>query len=188
MEESPSTDVRFNRIYGEHFDAVQSYCLRRLPVADANEAVSEVFYVAWRKIDTVPAGVETLPWLYGVARNAVRNSSRSIRRNARLVAKLGVVREVPAAGTESQVVRRSESQRVLNALDDLRPADRELLQLRAWEDLSASQIAEVLGLSQHAAEKRLSRAMKRLEAAYPKASDSSPLVSRPHPMRKGGDG
>ncbi len=116
MEESPSTDVRFNRIYGEHFDAVQSYCLRRLLVADANDAVSEVFFVAWRKIESVPMGEETLPWLYGVARNAVRNSSRSVRRHARLVAKLGAVGDVPAVEPETQVVRRSESRQVLNAL------------------------------------------------------------------------
>ena len=187
MEESPSTELRFNRIYGEHFGAVQSYCLRRLPVADANDAVSEVFFVAWRKIESVPMGEETLPWLYGVARNAVRNSGRSVRRIARLTARLGAVRDVPVAGPETQVVRRSESRRVLNALNGLRPAEREVLRLRAWEGLSASQIADVLGLSLHAAEKRLARAMKRLEAAFGNRSEKSPLVTRPHPIERGGD-
>ncbi len=187
MEESPSTDVRFNRIYGEHLAAVQSYCLRRLPVADANDAVSEVFLVAWRKIESVPMGEETLPWLYGVARNAVRNSGRSTRRHARLVAKLGAVRDVPAVEPEIQVVRRSESRRVLNALDGLRPNDREVLRLRAWEGLSASQIAGVLDLSLDAAEKRLARAMKRLETAVGNTSEKSSLVTRPHPIERGGD-
>jgi RNA polymerase sigma-70 factor (ECF subfamily) len=85
-----------------------------------------------------------------------------------------------------QVVRRSESRRVLNALDGLRPADREVLRLRAWEGLSATQIAAVLGLSPHAAEKRLTRAMKRLKSAYAKTSDKR-LPIRPHQARKGGD-
>lgn len=173
-------------MYGDHFDAVQSYCLRRLPIAAANDAVSEVFLVAWRRIDSVPEGDEALPWLFGVARNAVRNSGRSIRRNARLVAKLGAVREAPVAGPETQVVRRSESQRILDALDRLRPADREVLRLRAWEDLSAAQIAEVIGVSTHAAEKRLARAMKRLETAVDKLP-AKPLVNRPHPTQRGGD-
>lgn len=187
MEESPSTNVRFNRIYGEHFNAVQSYCLRRLSVADANDAVSEVFFVAWRKIESVPMGDEALPWLYGVARNAVRNSGRSVRRHSRLVAKLGSVRDVSVAEPESQVLRRIESRRMLNALDRLRPADREVLRLRAWEELSASQIAEVLGISLHAAEKRLTRAMKRLEVAVAKTSERGSLVVRPHPIERGGD-
>lgn len=187
MEESPSTDVRFNRIYAEHFDAVQSYCLRRLPVTDANDAVAEVFLVVWRKIESVPTGDETLPWLFGVARNTARNSSRSVRRTARLTARLGAVRDVPPAGPETQVVRRSESRRLLNALDGLRPTEREVLQLRAWEGLSASQIADVLGVSLHAAEKRLARAMKRLETAFGNKSEKSSLVTRPHPIEKGGD-
>ena len=152
MEESPSTDVRFNRIYGEHLAAVQSYCLRRLPVADANDAVSDVFFVAWRKIESVPMGEETLPWLYGVARDAVRNSGRSTRRH-----------------------------------DGLRPNDREVLRLRAWEGLSASQIAGVLDLSLDAAEKRLARAMKRLETAVGNTSEKSSLVTRPHVIERGGD-
>jgi RNA polymerase sigma-70 factor (ECF subfamily) len=146
-----------------------------------------VFFVAWRKIESVPMGEETLPWLYGVARNAVRNSGRSVRRHARLVAKLGAVRDVPAAGPETQVVRRSESSRVLTALDGLRPADREVLRLRAWEGLSASQIADVLGLSLAAAEKRSARALQRLETAVGKASVKKPLVTRPHPIERGGD-
>ena len=85
------------------------------------------------------------------------------------------------------MVRRSESRRVLNALDGLRPADREVLRLRAWEGLSASQVAGVLGLSLHAAEKRSARAMKRLEGAFGKTSEKSSLVTRPHPIERGGD-
>ncbi|MBT8217189.1 MAG: sigma-70 family RNA polymerase sigma factor [Acidimicrobiia bacterium] len=187
MEESPSTSLRFKRLYDEHFDAVQSYCLRRLPVADANDAVSEVFLVAWRKIEAVPTGEESLPWLFGVARNAVRNSGRSHRRSARLVARIGAVREAPDAGPETQVVRRSESQRVLDALEKLRPADREVLRLRAWEDLSAPQIAAVVGISPAAAEKRLARAMTRLQAAVVATASKSPLVDRPHTRKTGGD-
>ena len=186
MEESPSNNQRFQHMYGQHFDAVQSYCLRRLPVADANDAVAEVFLVAWRKIESMPADEEALPWLYAVARNAVRNASRSSRRSARLVAKLGSVRETPVATPETQVVRHSESQRILTALDSLRASDREVLRLRAWEGLTAPQIADVLGLSLSAAEKRLARAMHRLQGAVDSKPNRGPHVTRPHPPT-GGD-
>ena len=81
MGTSPTTNAKFRRIYDEHFEAVTRYCLRRLPVADVNDATAEVFLVAWSKIDRVPDGGESLPWLYGVARNVVRNSVRSARRS-----------------------------------------------------------------------------------------------------------
>jgi hypothetical protein len=58
-------------------------------VADVNDATAEVFLVAWKKLGLVPAGDETLPWLYGVARNVVRNADRSSRRSGRLVGRLG---------------------------------------------------------------------------------------------------
>ena len=56
MGSSPTTDTSFRRIYDEHFEAVTRYCLRRLPVAEVNDATAEVFLVAWRQIDRVPEG------------------------------------------------------------------------------------------------------------------------------------
>jgi RNA polymerase sigma-70 factor (ECF subfamily) len=53
-------------------------------------------------------------------------------------------------------------QEALNALD---PIDREVLALRYFEQLSRSEAAEVLGISEEAAAKRYVRALKRLKAA-----------------------
>lgn len=67
---SPGQEPKFRAIYDHHFDQIARYCLRRLREAEAHDAVSEVFLVAWRELDDVPTSDETLPWLYGVARNA----------------------------------------------------------------------------------------------------------------------
>ncbi len=64
MAKSLATDTQFRRLFDEHFVEVRSYCLRRLPVADANDAVSEVFFVAWRRRDVAPADVR--PWLFAM--------------------------------------------------------------------------------------------------------------------------
>ena len=53
-----------------------------------------------------------------------------------------------------------------DAVGQLRISDREVLLLSAWEGLSHGQIAEVLGLSQAAIDKRLSRAKQRLAKKY----------------------
>ena len=63
MAQSPSNHAKFRRIFDTHVPIVHLYCLRRLRVADANDAVSEVFLVTWRRIEHVPGGEETLPWL-----------------------------------------------------------------------------------------------------------------------------
>ena len=165
MAQSPSSDAKFRAIFDAHYPTVQRYCVRRLPVADANDAASEVFLVAWRRRDHAPAGDETLPWLLGVARNVVRNIQRSARRSDRLVARAGDEPRREDPGPEVQVVRRSEFEEVAAALDSLSEDDREVIRLRAWEELTAPQIATVLGVSLEAAKKRISRASARLTKA-----------------------
>lgn len=160
-----ASDETFRSVFDEHHDAVHRYCLRRLDVEDANEAIAEVFLVAWRKIDAVPQGPEALPWLYGVARNVVRNKRRSGRRNARLVSRLGSLAEPHVDQPEAQVVRHADVVAVHDALQNLRGVDQELLQLKAWEELSNKEIGQILGMTDRAVQGRYARALKKLEKA-----------------------
>ena len=77
----PAT-TRHERLYREHADAVYRYALRRDP-GGAEDLVAEVFLVAWRRLDDVPAEAE-LPWLLGVARRAHANQRRSTGRQRAL--------------------------------------------------------------------------------------------------------
>ncbi len=159
---TPTPDVRFQRAYADHVDAISRYCLRRLPVDDARDAVAETFSVAWRRIESMPDHEGTLPWLYGVARNVVRNVERSSRRTVRLRSKIASQPHTDSASAEAIVVRRAEDQAVVDAIDALRPADREVLRLRGYEGLTTGEVAVVLGISAAAAKKRSARAMQRL--------------------------
>lgn len=162
MAESPRHDERFRRIYSAHFGAVRNYCFRRLAPPDANDATAEVFLVAWRRIDSVPADEAALPYLYGIARNIVANVQRSRNRRGRLRAKVSAMAAPVAIGPETQVVQRDEARRVIAALEELNAVDQELLRLRAWEQLSNAEIATITGLSKRAVETRLTRARKKL--------------------------
>lgn len=153
------------RAFDEHYEAISRYCHRRLPAADANDAVAEVFVVAWRRIDDVPAEPGTLPWLYAVARNQVSTSRRSARRRSNLVAKLNGQAQHPEPSPEAAIVRNSDQQELLEALAKLRPADQEILRLRAFEHLAIPEIAVVLDCSVEAAKKRAARALHRLRRA-----------------------
>ncbi len=158
-------ETRFDRIFDRHHDAVQRYCLRRLPWHEVNDVVAEVFLVAWRRIDEAPESRE-LPWLYGIAKNVIRNAHRARHRQERLRTKVsaqGGLTSEPSA--EVHVVRNVEEQTVLDALATLRHADQELLRLKCWEQLSNGEIAAVLGVSTHAVDMRINRARGQLERA-----------------------
>lgn len=187
MAGSPRTHVKFRRLYDENFSAVRCYCLRRLPVSDANDAVAEVFLVAWRRIAEVPVGDEARMWLFGVARNVVRNFSRSERRRVRLVGRIGSLGFASAPSPETVVIRRSEDNAVLEALGALRPADQEMLRLSVWEELSNTEIAELLSIRPHAVAMRLCRARNRLAKRL--GAEQRPLSTWTDPLsvRGGGD-
>lgn len=168
MTQSPSSDAAFRLVFDEHHDAVHRFCLRRLGADDGNDATAEVFLVAWRRMDAVPDHDETLPWLYGVARNVVRNHRRTRRRKVRLVSRLNSYSPEVADAAETVVVQNTESVEVLNAMAGLRPAEQEVLRLKAWEELSNEQIGAMLGMSDRAVEGRYARALKKLAGRLPK--------------------
>lgn len=164
--QKPSENAAFRRIYDEHHAAVLSYCLRRAPLEDAKDAAAEVFMVVWRRLDDIPDGDGSLPWLYGTARRVLANQRRSLSRRMRLATRLRSNRPASPEGPETVVVRRERDREVLDALSRLRPSDREVMQLSLWEDMSQAAIGGVLGCSDRAVTMRLHRALKRLDKEY----------------------
>ena len=154
--------VSFEHMYTAHVRAVFAYCLRRTNQAQAQDAVAEVFAVAWRRRDQLPGDPDVLPWLYVVAANVLRNQARSTRRSRRLANRLDAqpTRDLP--GPEAQVVRRAEYDEVNRAIDSLRPGYREVIRLVEWEGLPRATVAEMLSLSRAAVDQRLHRAYKLL--------------------------
>ena len=175
MPTSPSTDERFRSLYAAHHKELHAYCLRRLPTDDANEAASEIFLISWRRAEDVPDGDEALLWLYGVARNVVRNWQRSRRRQLRLVAKSGATIDAHSAdGPEVHVIRNEEHQEVAEAVDGLREIDQEVVRLKIWEGLSNGSVGQILGLSDRAVEARYTRSLKKLHKTLKGGAPAAP--------------
>jgi RNA polymerase sigma-70 factor (ECF subfamily) len=155
---------RLRRLYGDHGAAILAYALRRTTTPeDAADVVSEVFLVAWRRIDAVPSGEDARLWLYGVARRTLSNQRRGELRRSRLGAAL---REHAATAAPEP---RDVDPALRTALEALRPADRELLALVAWEGLTPAQAGSVLGLAPGTARVRLHRARARLRQTLAEA-------------------
>jgi RNA polymerase sigma-70 factor (ECF subfamily) len=158
-----SAETRLEHLYTDHGRAVLAYAARRSPdVQDAADVVAETFLVAWRRLAEVPPGGAARLWLYGVARNVLANQRRSERRRERLAERLR--QELPAA-LEGVQPTSTDAGAVTVALAELGPEDQEVLRLCGWEELSPSEIATVLGISQIAARSRLHRARHRLRSA-----------------------
>ncbi len=166
---------RFTELYRRHHPAVWAYALRRLPAgADPGDAAAEVFAVAWRRLDRVPAEPETLLWLYATARRVVANSARTAGRRHRLAGRLAALRDTREPRTDPVPGEHAE---VLAALDRLGPAEREAIRLAVWEDLPVRDIARVLGCSANAVSLRLGRARRRLGTELAHLTPGAPATS-----------
>jgi RNA polymerase sigma-70 factor (ECF subfamily) len=146
---------RVDALFREHGADVLAYALRRTDAGSAEDVVAEVFLVAWRRAERVPDH-EPLLWLYAVARRVLANQRRSARRREALIDVLG-----PLAGRHVTAPEPGGSPLTV-ALARLRPDDRELLMLTAWEGLDAAQAAVVMRCTPQAVHTRLHRARARL--------------------------
>jgi RNA polymerase sigma-70 factor (ECF subfamily) len=159
----PGNDELRRSEFGALFDAhrldIASYCSwRSASRHDAEEAVAEVFLVAWRRLDDVPGGEATRPWLYATARRVLANQRRSANRRDALRERL----TLEPTGSEAHPAPTSIHEvAVHDALARLGERDREVLLLVEWEGLNTAELAEVLGCHPVTARGRLHRARRR---------------------------
>lgn len=183
---SMDADTRqFERLYHEHAQAIYAYCLRRTSRDDARDATADVFAVAWRRFADVPNDDGALPWLYVVARNVLRDRSRSDRRRERLTVKIGSQAPDHAEGPEPQVIRSAEHEAVIAAIAKLPEKDQEILRLIEWEGLSRDRVADMMFVSRAAIDKRMARAYKKL--ARHLGVEQPDVRTTPVPVEEGGE-
>ena len=157
-------DLRFARLYEQHYRPIREFCARRVPANTVDDAVADTFVTVWRCLDDVPVGEATLVWLYGVAHRVIGHQRRSLARRGRLHERLRTV-EFSAAADDA-VVDGVESRRILTALARLGDTDADVLRLVTWEELSVASAAAVLGIEPDAARQRLHRARRNLAREY----------------------
>ncbi|HEX3392400.1 MAG TPA: sigma-70 family RNA polymerase sigma factor [Solirubrobacteraceae bacterium] len=150
----------FTSLYERYAEAVHRYASRRCDRDMAEDVVAQVFAVAWRRRCHMPSE-EALPWLYGVARRVLSEQRRSDRRRQRLHERMRGERAVEhdednGSAPQLDDAALSQGLRLISA------ADREVLLLTYWEELSPAQVAEAMGCSRATLAVRLHRAHRRL--------------------------
>ncbi|MFC1660715.1 RNA polymerase sigma factor [Gemmatimonadota bacterium] len=157
----------FGAWFKDHRPTVYRYVRFRLATREAAEDVtSEVFLKALKALDRYdPNRASPRTWLLRIARNAVTDHLRSLRRRSSLHVSLDRVPDLVAnvPSPEERVLREERIEVILNANSTLRPADQEILSLRYGAGLSNREIADTLEVSTNAVAVRLHRALSRLK-------------------------
>lgn len=179
----------FGEIFDDHAQALHRHAVYVTgDPASAEDVVSLVFLEAWRlrhKLDA-DRDQEVLPWLYGIATNVLRNTTRATRRHRQAMARVPAQQPVPDIADEL-VGRITDAQRltaVRSALGRLRRPEREVFTLCVWSGLDYAAAAAALGVPVGTVRSRLSRARTRLRALV--AEELRPAPTRWEPPGAGG--
>ena len=164
----------FERLYRRYQRRVYAYALRRAEREVAQDAVADAFLAAWRRFEELPP--DPLPWLLAATRKTLANQWRAAERQRRLAERVHREREPSYDPSDA-----TATDAVLRAFAKLAPREREVLSLAAWEGLTPSQGARVLGVPSVVFRVRLHRARRKLEAAL--VDESRPAESRFHHVR-----
>jgi RNA polymerase sigma-70 factor (ECF subfamily) len=153
---------RFADLYERNYAAVAAFGRRRSSETVAEDVAHETFLVAWRRLEEIPA--DPLPWLLRVAWRVLANDRRGRARREALLDRLA---QTGGAGWtySDEPDRDAISLPLRAALEALPPLGLEALLLVAWEGLTPSGAARVLGCSEPTFRARLFRARRVLTRA-----------------------
>jgi RNA polymerase sigma-70 factor, ECF subfamily len=155
----------FEAIYEDHFQFVWR-SLRRLGVADENldDAIQDVFLAVHRRLGDFEARSSIKTWLFGFALRVARDYRRRAARKGGLDPLEGSLPDA-APGPHEQL-EHVESLRLIDAvLGELDDIKREVFIMSEIEQMSAPEMAEVLGLNVNTVSSRLRLARRAFEIA-----------------------
>jgi RNA polymerase sigma factor (sigma-70 family) len=132
---------------------------------EAGDIVQETFVKAWQGLEHFRGGEEFRGWLFRICVNQARDRLRARRRHPQTpledAAELELVAS-PGAGPDEELEERQLTERLDRALALLGAEHREILLLRAVEEMSYDEMASVLRVPRGTVMSRLARARARL--------------------------
>ncbi len=148
------------------------------PRIDPEDILGEAFLrarVRWSKHD--PAAISIYAWLYRIALDCLieawrkaNTAGRSIQREVpwpeRSSVQLGLGLVGSITSPSEAFARNELKERILWAIGQLKPDDREILGMRHFDELSYQEIAGALAISADAAMQRYARALRRLKRLW----------------------
>lgn len=170
----------FPELYQDQFEYAWA-CLRRLgvPPEAQEDALQDLFLVVHRRLPEF-AGRSTLKtWIFGVARRVAarhrRTEARRLRRHARLAAASATD---PVFAGDDELARREARRRLAEFLDGLDDDRRAVFVLHLYEEMSAPEIAQTLGVNVNTVYSRIRLVREQFDRTFAAATPTALRVAK----------
>jgi len=141
----------FSKLYSLYAPLVHGILLARVPRAEVDDLVQDIFLHAFKKLNTLRDKAAFGPWIAMIARNRAVDFHRRSRETVEITDEL--------RGSDKQEARAAEILELIRSLPD---AYRETLVLRLVEGMTGPEIAVRTGLTAASVRVNLHRGMKLL--------------------------
>lgn len=163
---------RYTELYAEHFEFVwRSARYLGEPPASLDDAVQDVFLVAYRRFQDFEARSSPRTWLFAITLRVVRDHRRSRRRKTRLLDSVKRMLTGTAPTPYDHAAHAERGRVLLSALDTLPDEQREVFVMADLEELSAPEIASVLNVNLNTVYSRLRTARRELARVLPPSAE-----------------
>jgi RNA polymerase sigma-70 factor (ECF subfamily) len=147
--EHPAQVLESTEVYEARFRYVWR-CLRSLGVREAqlDDALQDVFIVVQRRLGEFDGQVALSTWLYAIALRVARKARERARREAQKVGSVGEGEEPASSAADAEVTLQCSERLLLAraALESLDDDKREVFVLAQVEQMSAPEMARIIGV------------------------------------------
>jgi RNA polymerase sigma-70 factor (ECF subfamily) len=136
----------------------------------AEEVVQETMIAVWKNAKDYKEQSQLSTWILGIARNKALDRARASQREPELLREID--RRALGRATPEQIAQRdSQAERVRSALEKLSPEHREVIMLAFYNELSYSEIAQILNCPEGTVKSRVYYAKEQLKRILSEGSD-----------------
>ncbi len=155
-------EARLASLYEEYYNKIARYIFVRIGDRDeAEDLAGEVFLKALQSLDSYKErGIPMRAWLFRIAHNLVVDYLRQAAK--RKTVPIDNVQVVTEEDPQAMVEVKMELARVAKALDQLTPAQLQVIELRFFGELTSEEAGRILNKSSGAVREMQSAAIKQL--------------------------
>lgn len=172
IEHIKKDKTAFVTLYDNYFDRIYRYVVARvMDQQEAQDITAETFTTVLEKIDTYTwTGKPLSSWIYKIALNKITDHFRQNQTKQKAYIQHFFENEQNAQPADKEMKKSQEQQEELQRLQliqenlhKLKSAERDIITLKYFENLSYQEIAETLQITTNNVGVKLKRAMSRLQ-------------------------